>query len=293
MRVSSALLIAIAGCATAQPAPAGKIAGKPAMSQYCMPCAMPCLSDALCGGGAVAAAAPAPAPKPADPCAPGQAHTPAQCPALDDDSDGIANADDKCPAEKGVVQTGGCAAKDTDGDGLADYEDRCPDVKGLLEEKGCQPPDQDGDGIADAQDRCPQQAGVPAEQGCPPARAQINVATGKIDIKEKVFFDSGKSTIQERSFKLLDDVAALLVANPRLASVVVAGHTDDRGAAELNRTLSHARAESVKAYLVGKSVEASRLEAKGFGPDRPAQPNKTAAGREANRRVEFLIGGAS
>jgi outer membrane protein OmpA-like peptidoglycan-associated protein len=45
----------------------------------------------------------------------------------------------------------------------------------------------------------------------------------------------------------------------------------------------------VKDYLVSKGVDASRLEAKGLGPDRPAESNKTAAGREANRRVEFVI----
>jgi outer membrane protein OmpA-like peptidoglycan-associated protein len=149
--------------------------------------------------------------------------------------------------------------------------------------------DSDGDGIADADDRCPSQAGVPAEQGCPPARAAINAETGKIDIKEKVFFDTGKATIQPRSFKLLDDVASLLAANLNVGPIAIEGHTDDRGAADYNRTLSKQRAEAVKAYLVGKGIQPARLDAKGLGPDRPAEPNATAAGREANRRVEFVI----
>lgn len=258
------------------------------------------LGVAFNAGGAAPAAAAVPAPVAAvvaavkaavDPCAAGQKHTPEQCPALDDDGDGIANGDDACPTQEGIAEEKGCPAKDSDGDGIFDHEDKCPKVAGVAEEKGCPLPDSDGDGILDAQDKCPKQAGVPSEQGCPPARAQVNVETGKIDIKEKVYFDTGKATIQARSFKLLDDVAALLVASKGLTGIVIEGHTDNTGAADYNRTLSQQRADAVKTYLVGKGVAADRLEAKGYGPDQPAQPNTTRAGREANRRVEFTIKG--
>ena len=232
------------------------------------------------------------APVKVDPCAAGQKHTPDQCPALDDDGDGIANGDDKCPTVKGIKEEHGCPAKDTDGDGVPDHLDKCPTVKGVASENGCPVPDRDGDGIPDAEDKCPDQSGVAAEKGCPPAKAQINVQTGKIDIKEKVFFDVGKATIQARSNALLDDVAALLVANKNVGPVEVQGHSDNTGAADFNRKLSQERADSVKAYLVGKGVDAGRLETKGYGPDQPAQPNTTAKGREANRRVEFVIKGA-
>jgi OmpA-OmpF porin, OOP family len=237
---------------------------------------------------AAPAAAAAAAPPP-DPCAPGNAHTPEQCPALDDDGDGIANGQDRCPTEKGIAETQGCPPKDTDGDGVPDHADRCPDVKGLPDFQGCPPPDRDHDGIPDAEDRCPEQPGVPANQGCPPERAEIKA--GKIEVKQKVFFDSGKATIQPRSFALLDDVAALLVANAAVGPIRIEGHTDNTGNAEKNRTLSQERAETVKAYLVQKGVDAARLEAAGLGADKPLADNKTAAGREQNRRVEFVIVG--
>lgn len=193
-----------------------------------------------------------------DPCAAGRTHTPAQCPTLDDDGDGIANAADRCPVEAGLAALAGCPV--TDGD---------------------------GDGIADAQDRCPSEPGAADAQGCPPPRAELGA--GRIDLRERVYFDFGKAFVQQRSFPLLDEVARLLAANPQVGRVRVEGHTDDRGEAAANRRLSQARAEAVKAYLVEHGVDTARLEVRGFGPDQPAEPNTTAAGRDANRRVEFTI----
>jgi outer membrane protein OmpA-like peptidoglycan-associated protein len=53
--------------------------------------------------------------------------------------------------------------------------------------------------------------------------------------------------------------------------------------------LSQDRAEAVRDYLGSKGVDAGRLQARGFGPDRPVEDNGSAAGREKNRRVEFAI----
>jgi outer membrane protein OmpA-like peptidoglycan-associated protein len=129
----------------------------------------------------------------------------------------------------------------------------------------------------------------PPEPPPPPPPARAELKAGKIDIREKVFFDTGKATLQPRSHALLDDVAQVIVANPQAGNVQIEGHTDSRGSAALNRNLSLARAETVRSYLVSKGVDASRLTAKGFGPDRPVQSNATAVGREANRRVEFTV----
>lgn len=236
--------------------------------------------------------APAPAPvaaKPADPCAAGAAHTPEQCPALDDDQDGILNKDDACPLVAGIAEERGCPAKDTDGDGVQDHQDKCPTVAGVAELGGCPAVDADGDGVPDHKDKCPAVAGVADNAGCPPAKAKLNVETKRIDILEKVYFDTGKATIQDRSFPLLDEVAQVLKDNAQIAKVLVEGHTDNTGAADFNTYLSAERAKAVKAYLVGKGVDAARLDSKGFGPTKPVGDNKTKEGREQNRRVEFTI----
>jgi outer membrane protein OmpA-like peptidoglycan-associated protein len=279
-----ASLLALSACASAD------AAKKPNPLMWCNPCTMPCTPD--CGKPAVAAPKPAPAPVPVakiDPCAPGQIHSPDQCPNLDEDGDGIRNADDNCPMVAGIPELKGCPDPDTDGDGVPDRLDKCPSVPGAKEAEGCPAVDTDGDGIYDYLDKCPAVPGDAAHEGCPPPKAAINAVTKKIDILEKVYFDTGKSTIQKRSLPLLDEVAQVLNGNPQVGKVLVEGHTDSVGAAALNKRLSADRAAAVKAYLVSKGVAAERLDAKGFGPEKPIADNKTAAGREQNRRVEFTI----
>ncbi|RZK16646.1 MAG: OmpA family protein, partial [Pedobacter sp.] len=100
-------------------------------------------------------------------------------------------------------------------------------------------------------------------------------------------FDLGKSTIRSKSYASLNRVAGLLVE--KNFSLKLAGHTDNTGGRELNLRLSKERAESVKAYLVSQGANASRIEATGYGPDQPISTNKTAAGRQENRRVEFTL----
>lgn len=158
--------------------------------------------------------------------------------------------------------------------------------------------DTDGDGVADKLDKCPNTpSGVVVDgSGCP--LNQTPVVNEKVIITESdrrvvadaiknLEFDLGKSTIRSKSFPTLNRVANLLVA--KNFSLKLAGHTDNTGSAELNMRLSKDRAEAIKAYLVSQGVNASRVEATGYGKNQPIATNKTAAGRQKNRRVEFTL----
>jgi OOP family OmpA-OmpF porin len=124
----------------------------------------------------------------------------------------------------------------------------------------------------------------------PPKEPEIVKVTDKaIVIGEKVQFDVNKATIKEVSHKLLDTVAEVMQKHQRLKKILVEGHASSDGNAATNLKLSDDRAKSVMKYLVGKGVDAKRLEAKGFGDTRPIADNKTEEGREKNRRVEFNI----
>lgn len=155
--------------------------------------------------------------------------------------------------------------------------------------------DSDGDGVADVNDKCPNTpAGTKVDgSGCPLAKPEVKVYVTEEDKKvvkdaiKNLEFDLGKATIRAHSLPSLDRVAQLLV--DKNFSLKLAGHTDNTGSNDLNMRLSKDRAESIKAYLVNKGANASRIEATGYGQTQPIATNKTAAGRQANRRVEFTL----
>ncbi|MFT5584155.1 MAG: outer membrane protein OmpA-like peptidoglycan-associated protein [Cognaticolwellia sp.] len=119
--------------------------------------------------------------------------------------------------------------------------------------------------------------------------AKVEVAAERIDIKDSVYFEVNKDIIKSESFELLDEVAETLIAHPELTLIRIEGHTDDRGGADFNKELSQRRAEAVRTYLVSKGVEAGRLEAKGFGEEKPLQKGATQAAYAKNRRVDFFV----
>ncbi len=215
------------------------------------------------------------------------------CPDVDTDKDGLVDRLDACPEPEdvdGFEDGDGCPEPDNDRDGVLDGADRCPLSPGVLEEAGCPLKDADADGVPDFQDNCPAEKGVAPNQGCPEAKKQLVVLSReRLQILDKVYFDTAKATIQKKSFPLLDQVAQVLVAHAELTRVQIEGHTDSQGKADKNKKLSQERADAVKAYLVKQGVDAARLTAVGFGQEKPAATNDTAEGRDANRRVEFNL----
>ena len=198
------------------------------------------------------------------------------CP--DTDKDGIQDSEDKCPTVPGLAKYQGCPIPDTDKDGINDEEDKCPTVPGLARYQGCPIPDTDGDGINDEEDRCPDVPGVPELKGCP-----------KIDFQaHEVVFQSGKAVLLAAGKKELDVVADFLNKNPSV-KVSIEGHTDNTGSDKINQPLSEKRAAAAKAYLVSKGVAEDRMVTSGYGSTQPVADNKTAAGRQKNRRVEIKI----
>ena len=104
-----------------------------------------------------------------------------------------------------------------------------------------------------------------------------------------IFFEFAKATLKPESFPELDRLVKLMTERAAL-TIEVHGHTDNVGDNRSNQILSEKRAEAVKAYLMGKGIDVSRIGTKGFGETKPVVSNDDEKdGREVNRRVEFRI----
>ena len=119
---------------------------------------------------------------------------------------------------------------------------------------------------------------------------EISELRGKMTVKmkDKILFASGSATVGKEGLAALAKVAEAL-RGVQGKVIRVEGHTDNVGAAAYNKDLSRRRAASVLRYLVAKGVAVSRLEAVGYGYDKPIASNETPLGRARNRRVEFTI----
>lgn len=104
-----------------------------------------------------------------------------------------------------------------------------------------------------------------------------------------VEFESGSATLTPKGVAVLDEIVQALKTLPTGRKVQVIGHTDNLGDRDANIALSGARADAVKAYLVGHSIPAAMIETSGVGPDRPVASNASADGRARNRRIEFRV----
>jgi outer membrane protein OmpA-like peptidoglycan-associated protein len=106
-------------------------------------------------------------------------------------------------------------------------------------------------------------------------------------ISDKINFEVGSATILPDSYNELEKIIKII--QEKKVNVRIEGHTDIQGTASFNQTLSIKRAESIKKYLIQKSIDPDRLEIAGYGSSKPVASNNTPAGRSLNRRVEFII----
>lgn len=110
--------------------------------------------------------------------------------------------------------------------------------------------------------------------------------------EQQITFDPGSASIVSDAARVLDKIAETLRECGRL-EMEIGGHTDSQGRLETNMRLSQQRADAVKAALLSRGALVSDFTATGYGPEFPIADNSTAAGREANRRIEFKLTGAS
>ncbi len=217
------------------------------------------------------------------------------CP-VDSDGDGVCDGLDQCAdTPRGAkVDPTGCPL-DSDGDAVFDGLDQCEGTpKGCkVDERGC-PVDSDGDGVCDGLDQCADTPkGLEVDvNGCPIEVIEKETElldTGKIRLQD-VNFETGKADLLPGADSTLDVVGIVLQRWPQLR-IEIGGHTDARGSAAANRTLSEARAQAVLEYLAKKfpDLKPEQFSVQGYGEDRPIAPNTTPEGMAKNRRVEFVV----
>ena len=145
-------------------------------------------------------------------------------------------------------------------------------------------PDRDLDTVPDNIDRCPDVAGPMDSFGCPAKP----LPQGRLELKQQPHFAWDQSALQEDSYPMLDGVVQSLKDHQSF-NVRIEGHASSEGGDAHNQTLSEDRAEAVLDYLVAHGISKDRVISKGLSSSVPRDTNKTAAGRENNRRVEFIV----
>ena len=116
----------------------------------------------------------------------------------------------------------------------------------------------------------------------------------EVTIDLNLEFDTNSADLRSDHYPEIQQVVDFLRQYPT-ATAVIEGHTDSRGAAAYNQSLSERRAASVRDYLVSQGgVAADRLTSRGYGgygETRPKASNDTAEGRQENRRVSAVVSG--
>jgi len=127
-----------------------------------------------------------------------------------------------------------------------------------------------------------------APEPAKPAPEKLKPVAEKVTFAADVLFDFDKAVIKPEGKSKLDDLSSK-TKGVNLEVVIAIGHADSVGSDAYNQRLSVRRAESVKAYLVSKGIEANRVYTEGKGEKQPIADNKTKEGRAKNRRVEIEV----
>ncbi len=117
---------------------------------------------------------------------------------------------------------------------------------------------------------------------------KITLRQGDTVRLKNIYFEFDRSELMPRSFVELGKLAKILRENPTM-QIEVIGHTDSDGSDDYNQKLSESRARTVVAWLRKQGIRAERLRSRGAGERQPVSTNETDAGRQQNRRVEFVV----
>jgi OOP family OmpA-OmpF porin len=138
-----------------------------------------------------------------------------------------------------------------------------------------------------AKPAAPAAPAAPTAPAAKPAPASVKQA---VVIQADALFDFDKSVVRPDGKKNIDDALAKL-KGVDVEMVIATGHTDSIGTEAYNQKLSERRAAAVKEYLVSKGIPASKITTIGKGESQPVATNKTAEGRQKNRRVDIEFKG--
>lgn len=126
----------------------------------------------------------------------------------------------------------------------------------------------------------------------PKAAAPSGVSESKITLQADTLYDFDKATLKPEGMATLDKIARDL-SKIKLEVIIAVGNTDSVGTDAYNMALGQRRAQSVKAYLVSKGVDGSRIYTESKGKSNPVASNATAEGRAKNRRTDIEVVGTA
>jgi OOP family OmpA-OmpF porin len=160
--------------------------------------------------------------------------------------------------------------------------------------------DSNGVVVTDGQGNCLKTINWQEKDGsCPKPEVEVEVMPKPTLIKienqqaevykettDTIRFSLNSYLITKNNKIVLDKIAEDIKANKDVKNIKVEGHTDNTGSKSYNQLLSEKRSDAVKKYLVSKGIDASKIQAIGFGFEQPVASNKTKDGRAENRRVD-------